>query len=172
MISVKCPHCKAGLKVNETKIPESILSFKCPKCKNEIPVSFIRQKLESQNVFETVVLVKKSKNQGIGRLTVLQNEDTPQQEFQLQEGENIIGRKANVCMASVCILTEDKTMSRSHVKIEVKKNPKGGYFHCLSDNNSINHTLYNGKSIESEDIVVLRDGDELLLGKTTVRFNE
>jgi predicted Zn finger-like uncharacterized protein len=172
MISVRCSHCKAGLKVNEAKIPAGILSFKCPKCKNEIPISYIKQKLEQQNNVETVVLVKKNKNQGIGRLTVLQSEGTPQQEFQLQEGENTAGRKAKVCSASICILTDDKTMSRSHVKIEVKKNPKGGYLHCFSDNNSVNHTLYNGKSIESEDIVVLRDGDELLLGKTTIRFNE
>jgi predicted Zn finger-like uncharacterized protein len=172
MISVKCPHCKAGLKVNETKIPARILSFKCPKCKKEIPISFIEQKLEQQNSDETLVLVQKSKNQGIGRLMVCQSEGTPQQGFQLKEGENIVGRKAKVCTASICVLTDDKTMSRSHLRIEVKKNPKGGYFHYLSDNNSINHTLCNGKSIESGDIVVLRDGDELIAGKTTLRFNE
>jgi predicted Zn finger-like uncharacterized protein len=172
MISVKCPHCKAGLKVDEKKIPAGILSFKCPKCKKEIPISFIEQKLEKQNSDETIVLVQKSKNQGIGRLTALQSEGTPQQEFQLEEGENIVGRKAKVCTASICVLTDDKTMSRSHLKIEVIKKPKGGYFHYLSDNNSINHTLYNGKSIESGDVAVLNDGDELVIGKTTIRFNE
>jgi pSer/pThr/pTyr-binding forkhead associated (FHA) protein len=171
MISVKCPHCKVGLKVDETKIPSGILSFKCPKCKREIPISFIEQKLGQQNNDETIV-VRKGKNKEIGRLTVLQSEGTPQQEFQLQEGENIVGRKAKVCTASICIRTDDKTMSRSHLKIEVKKKPKDGYFHYLSDNNSINHTLYNGKHIESGDVVVLKDGDELLIGKTTVRFNE
>ncbi|MDR0836588.1 MAG: FHA domain-containing protein [Tannerella sp.] len=172
MISVKCPHCKVGLKIDETKIPAGILSFKCPKCKKEIPISFIEQKLEQQNSDETAVLIKKNQNQGTGCLTVLQDEDAPHQEFLLQEGENTVGRKAKVCTASICISTDDKTMSRNHLKIEVKKNPKGGYFHCLSDNNSINHTLYNGKSIESGDIVVLKDGDKLVIGKTTIRFNE
>jgi pSer/pThr/pTyr-binding forkhead associated (FHA) protein len=171
MISVKCPHCKVGLKVDETRIPSDILSFKCPKCKKEIPISFIERKLEQQNNDETVV-VRKGENKGIGKLTILQGEEVPQQEFQLQEGENIIGRKAKVRMASICIQTDDKTMSRSHLRIDVKKNPRGGYFHYLSDNNSINHTLYNGKSIESGDVVVLKDGDKLLIGKTTVRFNE
>jgi pSer/pThr/pTyr-binding forkhead associated (FHA) protein len=172
MISVKCPHCKVGLKVEETKIPTSILSFKCPKCKKEIPISYIEGKLEQQDSGDTVVQIKKKQNQGMGRLTVLQNESTPQQGFQLKEGENIVGRKAKVCTASICIFTDDKMMSRSHLNIEVKKNPKGGYFHYLSDNNSTNHTLYNGKNIESGDIFVLNDGDELIIGQTTIRFNE
>ncbi|MDR2145317.1 MAG: FHA domain-containing protein [Tannerella sp.] len=171
MISVKCPHCKVGLKVDETRIPEGILSFKCPKCKKDIPISFIEQKLEEQNSAGTVVVVQKS--QGIGKLIVIENEYTPYQEFPLQEGENTVGRKAkNRTAVSICIQTGDKTMSRSHLKIEVKKNPKGGYFHYLSDNKSINHTLYNGKNIESGDVVVLKDNDELILGQTTIRFNE
>ncbi|WP_302138704.1 zinc-ribbon domain-containing protein, partial [uncultured Parabacteroides sp.] len=41
MISVKCPHCHVGLKVDEGKIPLDITSFKCPKCKQPIPVSLL-----------------------------------------------------------------------------------------------------------------------------------
>jgi pSer/pThr/pTyr-binding forkhead associated (FHA) protein len=172
MISTKCPHCKVGLKIDETKIPEGILSFKCPKCKREIPISYIEQKLEQDNSPETVVLSAKNKNERIGKLSVQGNQDTLQQEFQLVEGDNIIGRKAKATSASICIITNDKTVSRSHLKIEVKKNQKGGYFHCLSDNNSKNHTLYNGKNLESGDIVVLKDNDEIVAGNTTIRFSE
>jgi pSer/pThr/pTyr-binding forkhead associated (FHA) protein len=91
----------------------------------------------------------------------------------LQEGTVIVGRKAKVSTATICIQTNDKTMSRSHIRIEVKKNPKGsGYIHYLSDNNSKNQTLYNGKCIEFGEVVVLKDNDEIVLGKTTLRFNE
>jgi pSer/pThr/pTyr-binding forkhead associated (FHA) protein len=121
---------------------------------------------------ETFVVLPKSKKEGIGRLTVLPDGDTPQQGFQLSEGVIIVGRKAKVSAATICIQTGDKTMSRSHLRIEVKKNPKGGYFHCLSDNNSKNNTLYNGKCIESGDVVVLKDNDEIVMGRTIVRFNE
>jgi pSer/pThr/pTyr-binding forkhead associated (FHA) protein len=171
MISIKCPHCRVGLKIDETKIPEGILSFKCPKCKKEIPISYIEHKLEDNNT-ETVVLPAKNKSERIGKLTVQSNQDTLQQEFQLEEGDNIIGRKAKATSASICIVTNDKTVSRSHLKIVVKKRPKGGYIHCLSDNNSINHTLYNGKNLESGDIVVLKDNDEIIVGSTTIRFTE
>ena len=106
-------------------------------------------------------------------MNVIPNEETPQQELQLSEGINLVGRKAKAPTATICIQTDDKTMSRSHLRIEVKKNPKGkGYLHYLSDNNSKNHTLYNGKCIESGDVVVLKDNDEIVLGRTIVCFSE
>ena len=173
MISVRCPHCKVGLKVDETRIPKGIVSFKCPKCKKEIPISFLDQKIGHGADVETLVVSSKAKDANLGRLTVLSAPDTPQQEFRLSEGILIVGRKAKVSTATICIQTDDKTMSRSHVRIEVKKNPKSnGYLHYLSDNNSKNHTLYNGKCIESGDVVVLKDNDEIVLGRTIIRFNE
>jgi predicted Zn finger-like uncharacterized protein len=44
MISVKCPHCHVGLKVDEGKLPPDITSFKCPKCKFSIPISMLSEK--------------------------------------------------------------------------------------------------------------------------------
>ena len=41
MISIKCPHCQVGLKVNEGKLPLGITSFKCPQCKQAIPISLV-----------------------------------------------------------------------------------------------------------------------------------
>jgi len=173
MISIRCPHCKVGLKVDETRIPKGIVAFKCPKCKKEIPISFLDQKIGQGTDTETQVVSPKAKDVNLGRLTVLPAPDTPQQEFQLNEGILIVGRKAKVSTATICIQTDDKTMSRSHIRIEVKKNPKSnGYLHYLSDNNSKNHTLYNGKCIESGDVVVLKDNDEIVLGRTIIRFNE
>ena len=173
MISIKCPHCKVGLKVDETRIPKGIVSFKCPKCKKEIPISYLDQKIGQESDVETLVVSSKAKEGGLGRLTVLAVPGTPQQEFQLNEGIIIVGRKAKVSTATICIQTDDKTMSRSHLRLEVKKNPKGeGFLHYLSDNNSKNHTLYNGKCIEDGDVIVLKNNDEIVLGRTIVRFNE
>ncbi|MDR0393841.1 MAG: FHA domain-containing protein [Tannerella sp.] len=134
-------------------------------------MSYLDHKLRQDSDAETLVISPK-KDSGIGRLTVLPNANTPQQEFQLNEGISIVGRKAKTFTANICIQTEDKTMSRSHIRIEIKKNPKGGYFHYLSDNNSKNNTLYNGKRIKDGDVVVLKDGDEIVMGRTIIRFNE
>jgi len=173
MISVKCPHCKVGLKVDETKIPKDIVSFKCPKCIEEIPIAYIEQLLGQTTDSDTLVVSQKAKQSGLGMLTVLPSSDTPQQEFQLSEGILIVGRKAKVSTASICIKSNDRTMSRSHVRIEVKKNPRGnGFLHYLSDNNSKNNTLYNGQFIKSGEVVVLKDNDVIVLGRTHVRFNE
>jgi pSer/pThr/pTyr-binding forkhead associated (FHA) protein len=131
------------------------------------------QKLGLESAVETRVVPSEAKSSGIGRLTVVADQNAEQQEFQLSEGALTIGRKAKVSTAAVCIQTSDKTMSRSHVRIDVKKDPKNkGYLHYLSDNNSKNRTLYNGKYIESGDVVILKDNDEIVLGRTIIRFNE
>ena len=158
MIAVKCPHCHVGLKVAEGKIPLGITSFKCPKCKEPIPLSLLSEKSNHQEVDSDTILVTPVKT-GIGRLTVLPDADTPEQAFPLHQ-------------ATMPIITADRTMSREHICIEVKKDSKGGYKHFLTDNNSKNHTLYNNSYLENGEVVVLNDNDEIIIGRTVLRFNE
>ena len=120
MIAVKCPHCHVGLKVAEGKIPLGITSFKCPKCKEPIPLSLLSEKSNHQEVDSDTILVTPVKT-GIGRLTVLPDADTPEQAFPLHEGKVVIGRKSNASQATMPIITADRTMSREHICIEVKK---------------------------------------------------
>ncbi|GHV49707.1 hypothetical protein FACS1894181_09270 [Bacteroidia bacterium] len=172
MIAVKCPHCRIGLKVDEGKLPSGITSFKCPKCKNLIPISVLS--LKGGDGFsvsdDTLVLHKSLEN--IGRLTVLADEDTLEQVFPLHEGLAIIGRKSsNPSQATICIQTPDRSMSREHIRIEVKKDARGTYKHYLSDNNSKNHTLYNSNYLEEGEVVVLNNNDEIIIGHTILRFN-
>ena len=152
MIAIKCPHCHVGLKVDEGKIPLGITSFKCPKCKEPIPVSLLSGKPDRPETEADTVLVA-SVRAGMGRLTVLPDADTPEQTFALHEGTFLI-------------------VSREHALITVEKNQRGGYKHLLSDNNSNNHTLYNSNYLEKGEIVVLKDNDEIIMGRTVIRFNE
>lgn len=168
MIPVKCPHCKVGLKVDETKIPEGIASFKCPKCRHDVPVSYL--KTEQPTDSETVLI--RPIREGCGRLMVVANPDTPEQIFPLGEGVFIVGRKASVSEATIRIETGDKEMSRNHMRIEVKKSNRGSYIHMLSDYQSKNHTQYNGRSLDKGEVVVLKDNDEIKIGHTYVRFKE
>lgn len=168
MIPVKCPHCQIGLKVDETKIPQGIASFKCPKCKHEIPISYLKRKQPADT--ETILI--RPVRSGKGRLTVLPNKDTPEQIFPLHEGIFIVGRKASTSAATINIETGDKEMSRNHMRIEVKKDAKGNYIHMLSDYQSKNNTLYNGKRMDEGEVVALKNNDEIKIGHTIVRFNE
>jgi pSer/pThr/pTyr-binding forkhead associated (FHA) protein len=54
----------------------------------------------------------------------------------------------------------------------VKHEGGGVYKHFLSDNNSKNKTLYNNTCLENGEVVVLKDNDEIVIGKTILRFNE
>lgn len=167
MISLHCPYCRTKLKIDETKIPPGTRSFNCPQCKKEISMSILDEKLK--NEAETVIVSKKPK--ALGVLTVIVRPDEPSQVFDLKEGINKIGRKAVSSDADIQIPTDDKTMSRSHISIDVQKDEKGGYKHLLSDNNSKNQTLYNSNYIAQGEVVVLRNNDEILIGRTFLRFN-
>lgn len=172
MISVRCPHCHVGLKVDEGKLPLGITSFRCPKCKQPIPVSLLSQEKASHTANPTDTILIQPLRTTAGRLSVIANEETPEQVFPLHEGVYTIGRKSNTSQATIGIITGDKSMSREHIRIEVKKDAKGGYRHCLADNNSKNHTLYNSKYLEEGEVVVLSDKDEIIIGRTVLRFNE
>lgn len=171
MISVRCPHCQVGLKVDEAKIPSHITSFKCPKCRESIPLSMLPNgsKPDSEEM-ETIVLLPVQKK--LGSLTVMADKDTPEQVLHLSEGISVIGRKSSASVANVMIETKDRSMSRTHICIEVVKDEKGGYKHLLSDNNSKNNTLYNDAFLEKSEVVVLKDKDVLTLGNTVLRFNK
>lgn len=171
MISVKCPHCHVGLKVDEGKLPLGITSFKCPKCKESIPISILPSGGMSEAVESDTILIQPVKT-STGLITALPDADTLEQIFPLYEGVTIIGRKSNASNATIHIVTADKSMSREHLRIEVKKDAKGGYKHYLSDNNSKNHTLYNGNYLENGEVVVLSNNDEIIIGRTLLRFNE
>lgn len=171
MISIKCPYCNVGLKIDEKKIPSSINSFKCPKCKEPISVSSLEQ-YGSLRKAEVTTVVVAPKQTVAGTLTVLANSETPAQVLNLNEGSLTIGRKSNASKATIGIVSEDKYMSREHIKLEVKKENGGGFKHFLSDNNSKNKTLYNSNYLEDGEVVVLKNNDEIIIGKTILRFNE
>jgi predicted Zn finger-like uncharacterized protein len=167
MISLKCPHCHIKLKVDESKLPQGIDSFKCPKCKKDISVALLNS--ANENSSDTVLL--HPINIGVGRITVIANQYTPEQVFPLREGKITIGRDSASSDVDFRIQTKDKMMSRNHVTIEVKKDSKGRYKHYLSDNNSKNRTLYNNNYLEADEVVVLNDKDVFIIGCTCLRFN-
>jgi predicted Zn finger-like uncharacterized protein len=141
MISVRCPHCQVGLKVDETKIPTNLQTFNCPKCKNPIPVNYVTKNQVPDDSDTVILSIPGVKDIKAGKLHVLPNELTVEQTIQLSEGINIIGRKSASKESSTAIETKDKSMSRSHIGIEIRKDAKGNNIHYLYDNKSANRTL-------------------------------
>ncbi len=171
MLSIKCPHCNVGLKIDETKIPANLKAFNCPRCKQPISISLVHQfKTVSEN--EDTIYIQKNDNT-TATLTVLADANTPSQSFQLRTGINIIGRKnGNTSEAKIEIETNDKLMSREHIKIEAVQYGKGEYNYLLSDNGSKNQTRHNSHYLHPGEIIILRNKDEIEIGNTKICFNK
>lgn len=171
MISIRCPHCHIGLKVDESRIPSNIQTFNCPKCKKPIPVTMVTGSMTDDS--ETMILSMPGGSPApSGKLHVLANEHTKEQWVPLFEGVNIIGRKSASQESKTCVDTQDKLMSRSHIGIEVRKDAQGVYNYYLYDNKSTNKTLYNSNYIEPGEIVILKNNDEIQIGQTHMIFEE
>jgi hypothetical protein len=170
MIGVRCPHCGVGLKVDEGKLPVGISSFACPKCRGSIPTDVLSAGGGGAATEETPTQVLRPVSEGCGELRIEASSLTPEQTYQLKEGTFVIGRRAADGRNDIGIETGDRLMSRSHITIEVRRGAGGGYVHTLRDNGSKNRTYYNGRSLEEGEVVVIKSGDEIMLGQTRVHF--
>ena len=127
MIAIHCPHCQVGLKIDEQKIPAHLEAFNCPKCKQPIPVKLVNASLSTTSASAETQVLQATCSQ-MGRLEVESNPDTLPQMLLLHEGEQLIGRRSGqVDNAEFTgINTNDRSMSRAHLRIQVQKDAKNG----------------------------------------------
>lgn len=91
--------------------------------------------------------------------------------YQLTQGFNGIGRKANNSAATVKIATTDRTMSRCHAIIEVQS--AGGHLlHILKNWENKNPTFLNDMQLAPGDQLILNPGDRLKMGNTILTFKK
>lgn len=91
-------------------------------------------------------------------------------DYPLEEGQNIVGRKGTTSKATVQIATEDRYMSRQHCSITVTTLPDGTKKAVLSNYQNKNLTTVDGQEIETGDEIRLTNGDRITMGHTTVTF--
>ena len=90
--------------------------------------------------------------------------------YELEEGQNIVGRHGQTSKATVQINTADRYMSRQHCSIIVKTLPDGTKKAVLSNYQNKNLTAVDGQEIETGDEVRLSDGNSITMGHTIVTF--
>lgn len=95
---------------------------------------------------------------------------TTGQRCPLKMGTNIIGRLAQSGKADIQI-THDEYMSRRHLQIDVVQTPYG-IEHHLVEINSKNIIVLNDKPIQRGDILKIKFGDKMTLGKTDIYLEE
>lgn len=183
--TVKCPYCKAILTVKNSKNVE-IKIISCPKCGESLKVSFRKRK----EPVEAPTYIPQRPKEVNNRETQAGNTGSPYatkirfrqkeknnprllcngQFYELESGENIIGRQTDDSLATIQINTNDLYMSRQHIKIIVNSQKDGVKNFVLGNYKNMNKTMVNGQVVEKEDLIRLSDGDVITIGHTEIQF--
>lgn len=183
---VECPNCHKVLEVKNSK-NETVKHITCPACAAPLQVKFSPQQ---EPLVAHTVLVPPQSNPASDGATQFGGSPSaatvlvpPQQavskslkleyngnEYPLVEGQNIIGRQASTSKASIQLPTSDRYMSRQHCIIQVSTLPDGSKKAVLTNYQNKNATLINGSTIQDGDLIRLQDGDQIVMGHTTVTF--
>ena len=182
-----CPQCRAVLDVKNSR-NEGVKQITCPNCKTSLQVKFDPQ----QEPIEAHTYIAPSPSQsaldgetqlaGAG-YAATQLATSPKQQstakllfhgvgYELEEGQNIIGRKGTTSKATIQIDTDDRYMSRQHCSITVKTLPDGTKKVVLSNYQNKNLTSIDGQEIETGDEIRLSNGNQITMGHTTVTFKQ
>ena len=189
---IQCPSCGVVLEVKNSK-NEEVKQITCPKCKAVLQVKFGPQQVSTPQQepldAHTYYAPRKSSsfNDGETQLAgdsyaATQLVESPANvktsakllyggvSYELEEGQNIVGRRGETSRATVQINTADRYMSRQHCCITVKTLPDGTKKAVLSNYQNKNLTIVDGQEIATGDEIRLTDGNSITMGHTTVTF--
>lgn len=176
VITVVCPNCRSRLSVNDVPgIQDKMLT--CPICKFKSKVSLFQIGAAGKGghgADDDPTRLPTGFGQQVkrdpGQMRVIQTG----QICELRVGSQVLGRLAQTGTADLQIGSDDyrdEYMSRKHVQIDVIPTPQGVEHH-LVEIGSMNIIQLNGKDINRGDVIVLKFGDKLTLGKTDVVLEE
>lgn len=165
-IFIVCPECHQQLSFPEVPGYQNMV-VECPKCHFKANASVYQSGAQARGAqgaddMPTQLVTPPPSASVIGQIRV---ETTGEIQF-LRPGQNVIGRRAQTGTADIKIST-DMYMSRRHVMIDVVR--KGaGYEHHLVEINSKNIVKLNGRPINRGDVLKLKFGDRMTLGRTDI----
>ncbi len=175
-ISVVCPNCQSRLAIQDAPdIQDKMLS--CPICKYKAKVSVYQMgnagkggQGASDDATRLPGSFAQQMKNDTGQMRIVQTG----QICELHIGSQVLGRLAQTGTADMQIGNDnykDVYMSRRHVQIDVVKTPHG-IEHHLVEIGAKNIIKLNGKDIKRDEILILKFGDRLTLGKTDVILEE
>lgn len=169
IVRVKCPKCGSILKIGKREGMET-KNLTCPICGYKglfttyIPLDSQQATKKEDTDYdgdrtqtddETEVM---KKSMSIGRLRC------NGKVYELKEGENIIGRKAESSEATIQIADDSRRTSRRHIAITVIRVGKNTVQHRLQlSKEKVNTTLLNNEKLQPGDIMILNNGDVITL---------
>lgn len=191
---IQCPQCQTVLDVKNS-LEEDEKTISCPRCRTELRVKFRKKEPVEAHTFYAQPKHRPQYDNGETQLggggmggysgdeTQLGGRSNGNKRscqaqlslngtiYTLNEGRNTVGRRANnPPQATVQLATNDMTMSREHIAINVTTMPDGTKKVVLSNYKNKNITSINGMQIENGDAIRLSDGNIITMGCTTVNF--
>ena len=172
--TILCPGCNTRLEVTNSK-NEAVKHFRCPVCAKKLMLKFDVQMPVAEDLPSEPQLVEEL---GATQLAANDAPATHQtcclecngQRYPLAEGRNRVGRRAPTSSADVQIATADQFMSRAHTIINVSRKANGSLLVDVGNDQNKNSTLVNQTKLCPGDVVILHDGDTLVMGRTKMTF--
>ena len=167
-IFIVCPECRQQLSFNEVPGYQNMV-VECPKCHFKANASVYLSGAQARGAqgaddMPTRLVFAPRSSLDVGQIRVVSTNEIQW----LKVGSNVIGRRAETGTADIKI-SNDMYMSRRHVQIDVIKKSIG-YEHRLVEIGSTNIIELNHNPIKRGDILILKFGDILTLGKTDIRL--
>lgn len=162
-LDIKCSKCSriAELSYEDNKVPDLDELVKCSYCNSSAALMSYLPSVANDNC---------ERNEGeVARFTSsveLELHGGNMENMKLNDGCNVIGRKANSSKADIQlpVKAEKSRLSREHIVINVKKDNQGEY-ECLLSlfKKEVNETFCNNHKLEYEKPYALKNGDEIKL---------
>lgn len=171
-MNAQCPQCGKQLIVTA---PDNVSqgSVKCTQCGHKFTVTFPPTWSGPQQPPQTpfagddkTILPQGGKMEEPGFIMF------NGQPFQLEIGQNIIGRAAMGSPANVQIPTPDIYCSRQQAVINLVRMRDNTLCAYIKNFKNKNTTLVNGVVLQEGDEIALRDGDWIRMGDTNVQFQK
>lgn len=163
MKKIRCPKCDQYITFDETNYTEGqSLVFVCEHCNKQFSIRIIKKPKAIQQEEAEVG------NEDYGSVTVLENAFGFKQEFELQKGDNVFGRRNKGTVINHPIETNDPSMDRIHCMIHVDHNKQGKLIYTLRDAPSITGTFLMNEILGDKDRVRIEDGAIITIGAATM----
>lgn len=172
MKRVRCPKCESYINFDETKYADNqVLIFSCPYCGKQFGIRFgsanVRPRQDDENPDEEA----KVKGNGLGSITVIENDYCYKQVIPLKLGDNTIGRYMKGNAITTPIETGDLTMDLLHCVINVSRSTCGQLQYVLRDGPSNHGTYINGERMSQKEKRNIENGAVFNIGVTTLILN-
>ena len=169
---VKCPRCnkRFNLKARNLSAMES-RPFRCPVCGYMAPFGNLMHsrnrgpmppQMPSTPMHPREDKTRIAVNPGEVRLTV----KSTGRSIPVGQGSHILGRDSADSMANLKI-APDRYISRQHAKLDVLK-VEGSMVCRITPMRATNDIFVNNRRVRAEETELLKNGDQILLGMTTI----